>query len=84
LQIIKKKKTNAPQKINLGSGSFKKEGFLNVDLFPPADLTLALRLGLPFSSESCDFIFSEHCLEHFGYPNPILNIFKDCFRILKN
>ena len=72
-----------PARLNLGSGRFRKEGFVNVDLGPSADVTLDLRQGLPFASGSCEFIFSEHCFEHFDYPEPISSLFRECFRVLE-
>ena len=72
-----------PEKINLGSGSHKKNGFLNIDRFPGAELTIDIRRGLPFDSDCCELIFSEHCFEHFDYPKSISNILRECLRVLK-
>jgi predicted SAM-dependent methyltransferase len=72
-----------PSKINLGSGSARKPGFLNVDLFPGADLTLDLRRGLPFQSNCCEMIFSEHFFEHIDYPERAHHLFGECFRVLQ-
>jgi predicted SAM-dependent methyltransferase len=72
-----------PAKINLGSGSCRKEGFLNVDMFPGGDLTLDLRRKLPFESGCCEIIFSEHCIEHIDYPETATDLFRECLRILK-
>jgi predicted SAM-dependent methyltransferase len=47
------------------------------------DLTLDLRRGLPFEANCCELIFSEHCLEHFDYPEPVLTLLRDCLRVLK-
>jgi predicted SAM-dependent methyltransferase len=83
LAKLRRKSWSRPVKINLGSDIHRKEGFLNVDLFPGGDLTLDLRRNLPFESNCCEFIFSEHCLEHIDYPEPVTNLFRECFRILK-
>ena len=72
-----------PSKINLGCGSFSKRGYLNVDLCPGGDLTLDLRRGLPFESNCCDTIFSEHFFEHIDYPEPVRHLFSECLRVLK-
>ena len=72
-----------PAKINMGCGPHRKEGFLNIDLFPGGDLTLDLRRNLPFDSNCCEMIFSEHCFEHIDYPDTISHLFRECFRILK-
>src|ERR1700733_2064792 len=82
LRQIRRQSLSQPVKLNLGSGPFRKEGFLNVDLFPGGDITLDLRLGLPFDSNCCELIFSEHCFEHFDYPEPISFLLKECLRIL--
>jgi len=83
LSQIRKQSLARPARLNLGCGSFRKTGFLNVDLFPGGDITLDLRRGLPFESNCCDLIFSEHCFEHFDYPEPIVSLFHECFRILR-
>ncbi|MEO8448699.1 MAG: methyltransferase domain-containing protein [Gemmatimonadota bacterium] len=72
-----------PARLNLGSGRFRKEGFVNIDLGPSADVTLDLRQGLPFDSSSSGFIFSEHCFEHFDYPTGIEVLLRDCLRVLR-
>jgi predicted SAM-dependent methyltransferase len=72
-----------PAKLNLGSGSRRKNGFLNVDMSLDGDVSLDLRLGLPFDSDCCEMIFSEHCFEHFDYPEPISFLFRECLRVLK-
>lgn len=78
-----RKSLSRPTRLNLGCGSKPKSGFLNVDLFPGGDLTLDLRRGLPFSSSCCELIFSEHCFEHFDYPEPASYLFRECLRVLK-
>lgn len=83
LRQIRHQSLHRPTKLNLGCGSHKKEAFLNVDLFPPAEVTLDLRRGLPFESNCCELIFSEHCFEHFDYPEPVSHLFRECLRVLK-
>lgn len=72
-----------PARINLGSGTHVKEGFLNVDLLPGGDLTLDLRRGLPFESGCCEMILSEHFFEHIEYPEPAVSLFRECHRVLR-
>jgi predicted SAM-dependent methyltransferase len=72
-----------PSKINLGSGPVRKAGFLNLDLFPGGDVTLDLRRSLPFESNCCELIFSEHCIEHIEYPEDVTKVFRECFRVLQ-
>lgn len=77
-----RKSLSCPPKLNLGCGPHPKAGFLNVDLFR-GDITLDLRLGLPFDSGCCELIFSEHCFEHFDYPEPVSYLFRECLRVLR-
>ena len=83
IQLIRQHSLLRPARLNLGSGAHRKNGFLNIDLFPGGDITLDLRLGLPFESDCCELIFSEHCFEHFDYPEPISHLFRECLRVLK-
>jgi predicted SAM-dependent methyltransferase len=80
---IRQRSLSKPSKINLGSGPARKHGYLNIDLFPGADLTLDLREGLPFESNCCEIIFSEHFFEHIDYPEPARHLFSECFRVLQ-
>jgi predicted SAM-dependent methyltransferase len=83
LRKMRQMSWSPPLKLNLGSGAHCKEGYLNVDMFPGGDLTLDLRRGLPFESNCCEEIFSEHCLEHFDYPHPVSHLLQECLRVLK-
>jgi predicted SAM-dependent methyltransferase len=83
LRQIRKLSLSRPEKLNLGSGTYRKEGFLNIDSLPGGDLTLDLRRGLPFESNCCELVFSEHCFEHFHYPEPVTSLFRECFRVLR-
>lgn len=71
------------QKIQIGGGSHVLEGYFNVDIVPPADLVWDVREGLPFPDACCEFIFSEHFLEHIDYPISVKRFIGECFRILK-
>ncbi len=60
---------DAATKLNLGGGTEKKAGFINVDKLDTADVLfdfemLAAGLSLPFPDDSIDEIYSAHCLEH--------------------
>ena len=83
LRRIKEKGWMSPNKLNLGCGSCTKADYLNVDMFPGADLTLDLRLGLPFNSNVSEQIISEHFFEHVDYPADAVVVVRDCFRVLK-
>jgi predicted SAM-dependent methyltransferase len=83
IRRIRSGSLSRPSKLNLGCGNTCKSGFLNIDLFPGGDLTLDLRKGLPFQSNSCEIIFSEHFLEHIDYPEPISYLLGECLRVLR-
>ncbi len=69
-------------KLHLGSGPNRKEGWVNIDLHQDADLRLDLREPLPFADNSCTFVYSEHVLEHFEYPEPVMSMLRDWRRVL--
>ena len=53
------------QRLNLGCGDKKREGYTNVDLCGDPDLTCDLNVfPWPFADNSVDEVFSEHFLEH--------------------
>lgn len=71
------------QKIQVGGGSHTLEGFLNIDISPPADLIYDVREGLPLADSSVEFIFCEHFLEHIDYPASVKKFVSECYRVLK-
>lgn len=81
---VKKNFLSRPRKINLGCGKRPKPDFLNIDIFPEGDVTLDLRRALPFESNCCELIYSEHCFEHFEYPAQIGCLLRECLRVLKS
>jgi predicted SAM-dependent methyltransferase len=83
LKTLRSNGWSRPERLNLGSGSDRKPGFLNVDLFPGGDLTLDLRRGLPFASNATSLIVSEHFFEHVDYPGPVTRLLQECFRVLR-
>jgi predicted SAM-dependent methyltransferase len=83
LRQIRDRALARPVRLNLGSGGARKEGFLNVDLFPGGDITLDLRKGLPFETGCCELIFSEHFFEHLDYPEAISSLLGECLRVLR-
>lgn len=68
----------------LGGGSKYISGFINIDgnILNPCDYALDVRAGLPFSSESMDFIYSCHMLEHLHVWEAIA-LLMECHRVLK-
>jgi predicted SAM-dependent methyltransferase len=69
--------------MQLGSADMIKEGWVNIDLSPTADLTLDLREPLPFPDNTFRIIYSEHVLEHFNYPRDITHLLSECYRVLE-
>ncbi|KJG63349.1 hypothetical protein [Photobacterium kishitanii] len=60
IKIARKYRSQVKLKLNIGCGKKLKEGWVNIDLKPFADLTLDVREPLPFTDNSCSFIYSEH------------------------
>ncbi len=73
----------AVKKLNLGCGKNILQGWLNTDLqFGKGILFLDASKRLPFESETFDYIFTEHMIEHLPYPLGRQMLF-ECFRVLK-
>lgn len=70
-------------KVQLGGGKHTLQGFLNVDIMPPADLICDIREGIPLRDKSTKFIFTEHFLEHIDYPSSVKKVIRECYRILE-
>ena len=71
-------------KLNLGCGPHVMDGWLNFDVVAyPGVTRMDLALGLPgTASESVDFIFSEHFIEHLDR-DVAEHLFKEMYRVLK-
>lgn len=55
---------------------------MNIDITDPADLFCDVRDGIPLRSNSANFIFSEHFIEHIDYPISTDLFLDECYRIL--
>jgi predicted SAM-dependent methyltransferase len=70
-------------KLNIGCGPNRKQGWINIDLSPEAELSLDMRERIPFDDGSAAIIYSEHFFEHLDYPNDAKHFLRECFRVLE-
>jgi predicted SAM-dependent methyltransferase len=70
--------------VNLGCGYRPMKGWVNVDRARGAEVQVVwdLRQGLPFATESCSAIFSEHFIEHVTKEDAA-NLLGECHRVLQ-
>jgi len=68
--------------LNIGAGSKKIQGFINVDIEPGSDVMADVTKGLPFEDGSVDGIYSEHFIEHLSQAEGCF-FFRECRRILR-
>lgn len=69
-------------KLNVGCGSVKFPGWINIDIEPGADLVVDLRNGLPLKNNTADFIYNEHFIEHLNHEDGEKAV-KEFYRVLK-
>lgn len=71
------------EKLNLGSGEFPKEGYVNVDFFSVSRPDVEHNLNqfpYPFKENTFDLVEADHCLEHLDRPFLVM---KEIYRISK-
>lgn len=68
-------------KVQLGGGTYRIEGFLNIDLHP-AELALNARWGFPFGDGAVDCLYTSHVLEHFFFRFEALPLLQEIHRVL--
>src|SRR3989344_8419660 len=76
--------TDSTDKLNLGCGTFKKPGYVNVDIYPafePDVLHDLNKLPYPFPDNRFELIEMFHVLEHLDEP---LGVIRELRRISKN
>jgi predicted SAM-dependent methyltransferase len=74
----------APIKLELGSWRRPgMEDWITSDINGGGDLHLDLTRPMPFPDDSVERIYSSHLIEHFLYPTPMLDLLRECKRILK-
>ncbi len=71
-----------PALLHLGSGPERLAGWLNVDLYFPAELCCDLRRPLPLPAGCVDAIYSQHFLEHLD-KRAGMDLVRECARVLK-
>jgi SAM-dependent methyltransferase len=71
-------------RLEYGAGGREVEGFYRVDRYAPAELFIDFEKDImPFPDNTVDTIYSAHFFEHVRYPQPMLSILQDAYRILK-
>lgn len=70
--------------VQLGCGYNPLPGWINLDAArgPQVDIVWDLQRGLPFSTDSCEAVFSEHVIEHLP-KRDAQDLLKECRRILQ-
>lgn len=79
----KKETFSHHNQLQIGGGQHYLRNFVNLDLFPPADIIWDCRYGLPFSKEKFKFVFTEHFLEHLDFPISVKKVLSEIYRILE-
>lgn len=70
-------------KLHIASGPFRRDGWLNVDAAPGADVRMDLRRPLPFVDGSVSLIFTEHFFDHLKHPEGAHRFASECHRVLE-
>jgi len=76
-------------RVHLGCGNDLKQGWINVDCYPPTAesdeeiLVFDVRRALPFADQSVATIYSEHFFEHLPFEVVRRTILPECFRVLE-
>ena len=73
------------QKLNLGCGNKKLDGFLNIDINPnfEPDKVVDLEKGkLPFKDNSIDYVVANYVLEYIG--DGFCNLIKEIYRVCES
>jgi predicted SAM-dependent methyltransferase len=71
-----------PERVQVGGGAHRIDGFYNIDAVPPADLLWDVREGIPLQDSTVRFMFSEHFLEHIDYPKSAKQYAREAHRVL--
>jgi predicted SAM-dependent methyltransferase len=69
-------------KLNIGAGSHRMEGWVNVDLGRGEDVSVDVRRQWPFETGTVRAIHAEHLLEHLQFPNEVSHFLTEAYRVL--
>lgn len=69
-------------KLDVGCGNYKKDGYIGIDIsdFPCVNIVRDIQKGLPFSDNTIDEIYCNHCLEHI---DELIFVMNEFCRVLK-
>jgi predicted SAM-dependent methyltransferase len=72
------------KKLQIGAGPYALKGWLSTDISPVSKDTMYLDATkrFPFASETFDYVFSEHMIEHIPWRHG-LGMLQECHRVLK-
>ena len=76
------RKFDRTAKLQIGGGHRLLAGYINLDIFLPADIVWDVRSGIPFPDSRFDEIFCEHFFEHLDYPKSASNFLSEAYRTL--
>lgn len=79
---LKKLKKDSVNKLNIATGPKLLEGWINTDINPKCELYLDATKRFPIPTESIDYIFSEHFIEHIGL-SELVSFLDESYRVLK-
>jgi predicted SAM-dependent methyltransferase len=72
------------KKLQIGAGQNSLKGWLSADISPASQDTMYLDATqrFPFATQTFDYIYSEHMIEHISWKDGI-GMLKECHRVLK-
>jgi len=70
------------EKLNLGCGKIKKEGYINADIVKPADVIFDARKGIPYKDNNFERVEANNLMEHFNSEEFIF-VMNEVWRVLK-
>jgi autotransporter strand-loop-strand O-heptosyltransferase len=71
-----------PVKLNIGSGEYPKDGYINIDKYYEKADVIADAIDLPYEEGSVDEVLSSHMLEHFN-KYEVKKALGEWYRVLK-